>query len=44
MIRCELDAAYFHLYGIAHHDVDYIMETFPILRRRDEEAYSEYRT
>ncbi len=44
MIRCELDAAYFHLYGIARDDVDYIMETFPIFRRNDEAVYSEYRT
>lgn len=28
MLRYELDAAYFHLYGIARDDVDYIMETF----------------
>jgi hypothetical protein len=41
---CELDAAYFHLYGIAREDVDYIMETFPIVKRKDEAAHSEYRT
>ncbi len=35
LIRCELDAAYFHLYGIERDDVDYIMETFPIVNRRD---------
>jgi hypothetical protein len=38
LLRCELDAAYFHLYGIAHDDVDYIMDTFPIVRRKDEAA------
>lgn len=43
-IRCELDAAYFHLYGIAREDVDYIMETFPIVKRKDEEKYGSYRT
>jgi len=43
-IRCELDAAYFHLYGIERSDVDYIMETFPIVKRRDEEKCREYRT
>ena len=44
-IRCELDAAYFHLYGIAREDVDYIMETFPIVKRKDEEKYnSDFRT
>src|SRR5579884_1033821 len=44
LLRCELDAAYFHLYGIARADVDYIMETFPIVKRKDEKEYGEYRT
>lgn len=44
LLRCELDAAYFHLYGIARDDVDYIMDTFPIVKRKDEAAHSEYRT
>lgn len=35
LMRCELDALYFHLYGIARDDVDYIMETFPIVKRKD---------
>ncbi len=43
-LRCELDAAYFHLYGIARDDVDYIMDTFPIVRRKDEQQHGEYRT
>jgi hypothetical protein len=44
LLRCELDAAYFHLYGIDRDDVDYIMETFPIVKRKDEKPYGEYRT
>ncbi len=44
LLRCELDAAYFHLYGIERDDVDYIMETFPIVRRKDEKLHGEYRT
>ena len=44
LLRCELDAAYFHLYEIIREDVDYIMDTFPILKRRDEEKYGEYKT
>jgi len=44
LLRCELDAAYFHLYGIERDDVDYIMETFPIVKRKDEKQYGEYRT
>ncbi len=43
-IRCELDAAFFHLYGISRDDADYIMETFPIVKRKDEERFGEYRT
>jgi hypothetical protein len=43
-LRAELDAAFFHLYGIARDDVDYIMDTFPIVRRKDEAAHGEYRT
>jgi len=44
LLRCELDAAYFHLYGIERDDVDYIMETFPIVKRRDIARHGEYRT
>jgi len=43
-LRCELDAAYFHLYGIERDDVDYIMKTFPIVKRKDEKQYGKYRT
>ncbi|MCE7009970.1 N-6 DNA methylase [Kibdelosporangium philippinense] len=44
LMRAELDAAYFHLYGIGRDDVDYIMDTFPIVRGKDEVAHGEYRT
>lgn len=44
LLRCELDAAFFHLYGISRDDVDYILDTFPIVRRKDEEKHGEYRT
>jgi len=43
-LRVELDALYFHLYGISRDDVDYIMETFPIVKRKDEAKYGCYRT
>ena len=39
-----MDAAYFHMYGINREDVDYIMETFPIVKRKDAKKYGEYRT
>ena len=44
LLRCELDAAYFHLYGVGRDDVDYMLETFPIVKLKDEQAYGEYRT
>ena len=44
VIRAELDAAFFHLYGIERDDVDYIMETFPIVKRKDEQRYGSFRT
>jgi hypothetical protein len=43
-LRAELDAALFHLYGIERDDVAYIMETFPIVKRKDVAAHGEYRT
>ena|SRR5437867_9756203 len=38
------NAAYFYLYGIGRDDVDYILETFLIVKRKDEQAHGEYRT
>jgi hypothetical protein len=62
-IRCELDAAFFHLYLGSPEEwrrkgspellrafptprdaVSYILETFPIVRQKDEARYGEYRT
>jgi len=37
-MRAELDAAFFHLYGIERDDVDYIMETFPIVEAQGRTA------
>ncbi len=44
LIRAELDAGFFHLYKISRDDVEYIMDTFPIVKRHDEARYGEYRT
>ena len=43
-LRCELDAAFFHLYGLNRDDTAYILDTFPIVRRKDEAAHGTYRT
>ena len=44
LLRAELDAAFFHLYGISRDDTDYILDTFPIVRKNEEKAHGEYRT
>jgi hypothetical protein len=44
VLRAELDAAFFHLYGLSRDDTDYILDTFPVVRKNDEKAYGEYRT
>ena len=44
MIRSEIDAAMFYLYGVARDDVAYIMDTFRAVREHDESAHGEYRT
>ena len=71
LLRCELDAGFFHLYLSAEKNgswcsaegetaedlarlkasfptprdaVSYIMDTFPIVRRKDEEKWGDYRT
>ena len=42
--RAQLDAIYFHLYGIERADVEYIMSTFPIVERKDRASHGTYRT
>ena len=44
LLRAELDALMFRLYGIEREDVDYILDTFPIVKRKDEVGFGEYRT
>ena len=43
-LRARLDALYFHLYGISNDDAEYILSTFPIIRREDEAKFGRYRT
>jgi hypothetical protein len=62
LLRCELDAAFFHLYlgmpeewqkgpeslidlfSTARSAVEYIMETFPIVRKQDMKTHGRYHT
>ena len=44
-LRARLDALYFHLYGLDRADADYVLDTFPIVRREDEAKFDgRYRT
>ena len=43
-LRARLDALYFHLYCLSRDDAQYILNTFPIVRRQDKAAFGTYRT
>ena len=43
-LRARLDALYFHLYGLGRDDADYVLGTFPIVKREDEKEFGSYRT
>jgi hypothetical protein len=43
-LQCELDAAFFHLYGVSRDDVEYILSTFPVVENRDVKTLGEFRT
>jgi hypothetical protein len=43
-IRAELDALFLHLYGVSRDDAEYILETFPIVKHRDEARHGSFRT
>ncbi|KRV50222.1 restriction endonuclease [Wenjunlia vitaminophila] len=44
VIRAELDALFFHLYGVTRDDTAYILDTFNVTRDNDIKAHGEYRT
>jgi type I restriction-modification system DNA methylase subunit len=43
-LKCQLDALFFILYKIKVEDIDYILDTYPIVQRQDQERYGKYRT
>ena len=43
-LRARLDALYFHLYGVSREDADYMLSTFPIVKREDKAQFGTYRT
>ena len=42
--RAQLDALYFMLYGISAEELEYIMDSFPIVARQDEKEHGGYYT
>jgi len=44
IIQAEIDSFVFHLFKNQRRDIDYIMDTFPIVKRNDINKYGEYRT
>ncbi|WP_228915642.1 Eco57I restriction-modification methylase domain-containing protein [Streptomyces sp. DH20] len=44
LLRAELNAAIFHAYNLDHDQASYVMETFPVIKRKDEAAHGTYRT
>src|SRR5262249_15979854 len=44
ILRADIDAAFFSLYGIHREDVMHIMSTFSVVRKNDEREYGEYLT
>ena len=42
--RTKPDALWPNLHGLTHDELAYILDTFPIVRRKDEDQYGEYWT
>src|SRR5205085_1150051 len=43
-IRAELDALIAHLYGLARDEFSYILDAFPVLRRKEIAAFGEFQS
>ena len=41
-LRAEIDAYVAHLYGLTRDDFAYILDTFPVLKRKEEQAFGEF--
>lgn len=41
-LRAEIDAYVAHLYGLSRDDFAYILDTFPVLKKKEEKAFGEY--
>lgn len=43
-IRAELDAMVFHLFGLSRDEVEFVLDSFPIVQRHDRETHGEFLT
>ena len=43
-LRAEIDAYVAHLYGLSRDDFAYILDTFPVLKRKEEQAFGEFKS
>lgn len=41
-LRAEIDAYVAHLYGLTRDEFSYILGTFPVLKRKEEQAFGEF--
>jgi hypothetical protein len=44
VLQAELDALFFHLYGLGREDVDWVLDSFTVLRKYEERDHGEFRT
>jgi hypothetical protein len=44
LLRCELDAPFFYLYGVDRSSAEYMLDTFSLVKEKDIERHGEYRT
>ena len=44
LLRCELDAACFQLYGLHNNEIGHVMDSFAIIKSEEEGRLGEYRT
>lgn len=44
LLRADLEAAMFHIYGLNRTEVEHVLDSFPVVRKYDERDHGEYRT
>ncbi|MGH3968319.1 MAG: Eco57I restriction-modification methylase domain-containing protein, partial [Mycobacterium sp.] len=44
LLRADLDAAFFHIYGLDRDEAEHVLDSFPVIRKYEEREVGEYRT